>query len=257
MAVDGMPEYGAGGAPAPGTGVGAGAGAGAGFEAGVPDFRPTHVVPGDGLPAWEAPDPAVPTQSLDAFLPVRLTARVGDWGQVLCSNGWSAWVDARLLVSVPADPPAAGRPAARTADPRPLMARAEDALGRYRRAAEELAAGRADGETFRTRTRGLRVGMVVDGESLWLYDAEHERWVYCDGTGLSTYAASSGPSAAAAAAPDLGHEPTQVVPQLRQDGPEPGAPEPGPSEPGPPVVPEPTRVVAPPPPPPADGSGEG
>ncbi|MEU8619517.1 hypothetical protein [Streptomyces sp. NPDC048623] len=236
-AVDGMPEYGAGGTHGAGAGTGPGAGGGGfpepGPEEAVPDFRPTHVVPGDGLPAWEAPDPAVPTQSLDAYLPVRLTARVGDWGQVLCSNGWSAWVDARLLVSVPADPPAAGRPPARTADPRPLMARAEDALGRYRRAAEELAAGRADGETFRTRTRGLRVGMVVDGESLWLYDAEHERWVYCDGTGLSTYAASSGPSAAAAPEPGLGHEPTQVVPQLREDASD---------------APDATRVVPAPPP---------
>lgn len=163
----------------------------------VPDFRPTHVVPRDGLPAWETPDPGLPTASLDAFLPVRLLDRAGDWGRILCSNGWSAWVDARLLVSVPDDPPAAGRPLARTADPRPLIARAEDALGRYRRAAEELAGGRTDGETFRRRTHGLRVGMVVDGESLWLYDAEHERWLYCDGTGLSTYAASSGPSFAA------------------------------------------------------------
>ncbi|WP_442305888.1 hypothetical protein [Streptomyces sp. 2RAF24] len=163
----------------------------------VPDFRPTHVVPRDGLPSWESPDPGLPTAPLDAFLPVRLVDRIGDWGRVLCSNGWSAWVDARLLVSVPDDPPAAGGPLTRTADPRPLIARAEDALGRYRRAAEELAGGRADGETFRRRTRGLRVGMVVDGESLWLYDAEHERWLYCDGTGLSTYAASSGPSVAA------------------------------------------------------------
>ena len=96
----------------------------------VPHFRPTHVVPRDGLPAWEAPDPERPTQSLDAFLPVQLTARVGDWGQVLCSNGWSAWVDARLLVAVPGDPPAAGSPTTRTADPRPLIARAEEALGR-------------------------------------------------------------------------------------------------------------------------------
>ncbi|MFI8828657.1 hypothetical protein [Streptomyces sp. NPDC053431] len=186
----------------------------------VPDFRPTHVVPREGLPAWEAPDPALPTEPLDAFLPVQLLDRVGDWGQVLCSNGWSAWVDARLLVSVPADPPAAGRSLARTADPRPLIARAEDALGRYRRAAEELSAGRADGETFRRRTRGLRVGMVVDGESLWLYDAEHERWVYCDGSGLSTYAASARPSAASAAPAASGepaHEPTQVVPQLLQE----------------------------------------
>ncbi|MFB7589038.1 hypothetical protein [Streptomyces sp. NPDC056169] len=166
----------------------------------VPDFRPTHVVPREGLAAWETPDPGLPTASLDAFLPVRLTERAGDWGRVLCSNGWSAWVDARLLVAVPDDPPAAGRPLTRTADPRPLIARAEDALGRYRRAAEELGAGRLDGEAFRLRTRGLRVGMVVDGESVWLYDAEHERWVFCDGLGLITYAASAAPSAAAQAA---------------------------------------------------------
>ncbi|MFJ9431919.1 hypothetical protein ACIRQY_19960 [Streptomyces sp. NPDC101490] len=159
-----------------------------------PDFRPTHVVPREGLDAWEAPDPGTPTAPLDAFLPVRLEERAGDWGRVRCSNGWTAWVDARLLVSVPDDPPAAGRPLARTADPRPLVARAEDALGRYRRAAEELASHRLDREGFRLRTRGLRVGMVVDGESVWLYDAEHERWVYCDGVGLSTYAASAAPS---------------------------------------------------------------
>lgn len=207
----------------------------------VPDFRPTHVVPRSGLSAWEGPDPGLPTAPLDAFLPVRLMERTGDWGRVLCSNGWTAWVDARLLVGVPEDPPAAGRPTARTADPRPLIARAEDALGRYRRAAEELGAGRLDGEGFRSRTRGLRVGMVVDGESVWLYDAEHERWVYCDGVGLSTYAASAAPSAAApapeparaaekpAAAPP-GYEPTQVVPQV---------------DPAAAAGPPPTRVVGP------------
>ncbi|MFJ8649512.1 hypothetical protein ACIRNI_25760 [Streptomyces sp. NPDC093546] len=165
-----------------------------------PDFRPTHVVPRGGLPAWDAPDRARPTAPLDPFLPVQLMDRVGDWGRILCSNGWTAWVDGRLLVSVPADPPAAGQPASRAADPRPLLGRAEDALGRYRRAAEELASGRTDGEDFRRRTRGLRVGVVVDGEALWLYDAEHERWVYCDGRRMSTYAASAGPSASAAPA---------------------------------------------------------
>ncbi|MER7911547.1 hypothetical protein [Streptomyces sp. NPDC096068] len=41
----------------------------------VPDFRPTHVVPRDGLPAWEAPDPELPTAPLDAFLPVRRPLR--------------------------------------------------------------------------------------------------------------------------------------------------------------------------------------
>ncbi|MFE2015555.1 hypothetical protein [Streptomyces sp. NPDC059491] len=225
----------------------------------VPDFRPTHVVPRDGLAAWEATDPGVPTSPLDAFLPVRLEERTGDWGRVLCSNGWTAWVDARLLVTVPDDPPAAGRPLTRTADPRPLIARAEDALGRYRRAAEELGAGRLDGEGFRQRTRGLRVGMVVDGESVWLYDAEHERWVYCDGLGLSTYAASSSPSvaspvsplprAAPEAAADASRSP-DAAPEGGRGGRDDEAhrprrgPEPGPERAdAPPAVYEPTQVV--------------
>ncbi|MEU8892609.1 hypothetical protein [Streptomyces sp. NPDC048442] len=158
------------------------------------DFRPTHVVPQDGLPAWEAPDVDRPTTPLDALLPVQLVDRLGDWGRIVCANGWSAWVDGRLLVAVPRDPPGAGGPLTRTADPRPLLARAEDAVAGYRRAAEDLAGGSADGESFRRRTRGLRVGVVVDGESVWLYDSEHERWVYCDGARLSTYAAGAGPS---------------------------------------------------------------
>ncbi|WP_329275360.1 hypothetical protein [Streptomyces sp. NBC_00691] len=249
----------------------------------VPDFRPTHVVPRDGLDTWEGPDPTLPTTPLDAFLPVRLEERAGDWGRILCSNGWTAWVDARLLVTVPDDPPAAGQPLTRTADPRPLISRAEDALGRYRRAAEALGAGRLDGENFRLRTRGLRVGMVVDGESVWLYDAEHERWVYCDGVGLSTYAASSAPSIASPASPaspagdtaapggageaeepeeaggheraaaaPLDHEPTQVV--LRGDAPPAAGPPPtqvvpqAQADPASAPAPPPTQVVERPPP---------
>ncbi|MFJ5707469.1 hypothetical protein [Streptomyces sp. NPDC093105] len=209
-------------------------------------------MPRGGLSAWQAPDPGFPTFPLDAFLPVRLVERTGDWGRVLCSNGWQAWVDARLLVTVPDDPPAAGSSLARTADPRPLIARAEDALGRYRRAVEELAAGRADGETFRRRTRGLRVGMVVDGESVWLYDAEHERWVYCDGVGLTTYAASSGPSRTAEEAGAPQATAAEPVPKAAEPVPEaeevpPAGPEPE-TEPVPEVRPapvgyEPTQVV--------------
>ncbi|MFD3825510.1 hypothetical protein [Streptomyces sp. NPDC058625] len=177
----------------------------------TPGFRPTHVVPGDGMPAWEAPDPAGPTVGLDPLLPVRLVERRGDWGQVLCSNGWSAWVDGRLLVAVPQDPPASGAPLARTVDPRPLLTRTEEALAGYRAAVEALAGGGLDGQGFRTRTRGLRVGLVVDGESLWLYDSDHGRWVYTDGTRLHTYAADEPPRAAEA--PEAaGYAPTRVVP---------------------------------------------
>ncbi|MGY0065587.1 hypothetical protein ACWZEH_01815 [Streptomyces sp. QTS137] len=193
----------------------------------TPGFRPTHVVPGDGMPAWEAPDPAGPTVGLDPLLPVRLVERRGDWGQVLCSNGWSAWVDGRLLVAVPQDPPASEAPLSRTADPRPLLTRAEEALAGYR-AAVEARYGGLDGEGFRARTRGLRVGLVVDGESLWLYDPDRGRWVYTDGTRPHTYAVDEPPRAAEA--PEAaGHAPTQAVP----------------GEPTRSVPAEPTRVVTP------------
>ncbi|MFJ8109439.1 hypothetical protein [Streptomyces sp. NPDC096132] len=160
-----------------------------------PGFRPTHVVPQQGLPAWEAPDPARPTVPLDALLPVRLLERRGDWGHVLCANGWEAWVDGRCLVAVPQDPPAADGPPTTVADPRPLLARAEEDLARYRAAVEELAAGSLDGESFRRRTQGLRTGLVVDGESVWLYDSAQGCWVYGDGTRLSTYATDHAPDA--------------------------------------------------------------
>lgn len=176
-----------------------------------PAFRPTHVVPQDGLPAWETPDTSRPTVPLDALLPVQLVDRLGDWGRVVCANGWSAWVDGRLLIGVPQVPPAATGPPARTADPRPLLARVEEALTEYRKVAEELASGQADGEAFRARTQGRRIGVVVDGESMWLYDAGHERWVFCDGARLSTFAAE--------------RTPTTSPPQSAAPAPEPQRPE--------------------------------
>jgi hypothetical protein len=172
-----------------------------------PGFRPTHVVPQHGMAAWEVPDASQPTVALDSLLPVQLVERRGDWGRILCSNGWSAWVDGRRLVAVPQDPPTADGALERTADPRPLLARAEEALARYRGAVEHLAGGGLDGESFHLSTRGLRIGVVVDGESVWLYDADHGRWVYTDGTRLSTYASDEAPRAEE----DAGHAPTQVV----------------------------------------------
>ncbi|MFE4672459.1 hypothetical protein [Streptomyces sp. NPDC056721] len=211
----------------------------------TPEFRPTHVVPPDGMPAWEEPDVSRPTQPLDPLLPVELVDRRADWGRIVCANGWSAWVDGRLLVAVPRDPPEAGKPMARTADPRPLMARVEEAAGQYRRAAQELAEERIDGETFQRRTQGLRVGMVVDGEAVWLYDAEHERWVYCDGRQLSTYAAGAGPGRPSAApAPTRAVDPHTTGPpeDAAEAPPAPGQP---PTQTSNPNAPEPTRVVDP------------
>ncbi|WP_158717772.1 hypothetical protein [Streptomyces sp. NRRL F-2664] len=163
----------------------------------VADFRPTHVVPPPGLSAWEAPDVSRPTAALDAFLPVQLLSRRGEWGEILCANGWSAWVDGRLLVAVPQPPPTTGeRPSVRAEDPRPLLARGADALDRYRHAVDELASGRADTDAFRRSLRGVRAGVVVDGESVWLYDETSGRWMYGDGTRLATYAVTEGPGTA-------------------------------------------------------------
>ncbi|WP_234367546.1 hypothetical protein [Streptomyces pluripotens] len=158
------------------------------------------------MPAWEAPDPARPTVSLDPLLPVQLVEWRGDWGHIRCANGWAAWVDGRHLVAVPEDPPASDAPAG-AADPRPLLARAEQDLADYRSAIEALAAGGLDGEAFQDRTRNLRVGIVVDGESVWMYDAREGRWMYGDGRRLSTYATDR----SAAGADESGHAPTRLA----------------------------------------------
>ncbi|MEJ8651042.1 hypothetical protein WKI65_23865 [Streptomyces sp. MS1.AVA.3] len=160
----------------------------------APEFLPSHVVPPEGMASWTAPDTTRPTAPLDPLLPVQVVERRGDWARALCSNGWSAWVDGRLLLSVPHEPPAAAQPAARTADPRPLLGAVESDLSRYRKLIEELAAGQLDGESFTRRTRGTRLGVVVDGDAVWLYDARHERWCFCDGVSLQTYAVTAGPS---------------------------------------------------------------
>ncbi|MEU7433957.1 hypothetical protein AB0B07_24485 [Streptomyces sioyaensis] len=159
-----------------------------------PEFLPSHVVPPEGMATWAAPDTTRPSSPLDPLLPVQVIDRRGDWALALCSNGWSTWVDGRLLLSVPREPPAAAQPAARTADPRPLLGAVEEELSRYRHLVEELAAGQLDGESFTRRTRGNRLGVVVDGDAVWLYDARHERWCYCDGVSLQTYAVASRPS---------------------------------------------------------------
>ena len=58
----------------------------------------THVAPAGGLATWTAPDPgAAPGEVIAEGVPVQVVERAGDWARVECSNGWSAWVDGRLL----------------------------------------------------------------------------------------------------------------------------------------------------------------
>lgn len=62
-------------------------------------WTPTHRVPAAGLPTWPQADPAAPPgPRLDPGLEVALVERLGDWAHVKCSNGWTCWVDGRLLL---------------------------------------------------------------------------------------------------------------------------------------------------------------
>jgi len=65
----------------------------------VPAWAPTHVVPGGGIEAWDAPDPArPPVARLSERVELIALARAGAWAQVRGGNGWTGWVDGRLLV---------------------------------------------------------------------------------------------------------------------------------------------------------------
>ncbi len=64
----------------------------------APVWSPTHRVTGGPLPAWDVPNPtSAAVANLDDTLEVTVTERMGDWARVLCSNGWSGWVDGRRL----------------------------------------------------------------------------------------------------------------------------------------------------------------
>ncbi|MBA2570482.1 MAG: PrsW family intramembrane metalloprotease [Chloroflexi bacterium] len=62
-------------------------------------WSPTHRVPETGMVVWSSPDPRLPPMlTLQARLDVRVAEQAGDWARVVASNGWTGWVDARLLV---------------------------------------------------------------------------------------------------------------------------------------------------------------
>src|SRR5262245_45705009 len=81
----------------------------------TPSFAPTHTVPAGGSATWPAPDPtAQPGPRLDAGLPVAVVEQRGDWARIVASNGFQAWVYARLLIvgAAPPGPPPGQLPAA-------------------------------------------------------------------------------------------------------------------------------------------------
>ena len=64
-----------------------------------PRWTPTHRVPANGLPAWDAPDPyRQPVTQLAPWTAVQFAEQTGQWARVTCDNGWSGWVDGAQLV---------------------------------------------------------------------------------------------------------------------------------------------------------------
>jgi Bacterial SH3 domain len=64
----------------------------------APAWAPTHTVPPQGARAWAAPDPAGPVvANLAPGLPIQVTEVRGAWARVVCSNGWTGWIDGRQI----------------------------------------------------------------------------------------------------------------------------------------------------------------
>lgn len=60
-------------------------------------WAPTHEMK-RRADAWAQPDPnAAVAGTLEKRVPVQILERRGDWAHIKCSNGWSAWIDARGL----------------------------------------------------------------------------------------------------------------------------------------------------------------
>lgn len=88
------------------------------------EFRPTHLSPPGGLSMWTEPDPSqAPVAQLDEGLQVELSILRGSWAEVICSNGFRAWVDGQRLVPLAAPvtaPSATAPPAAAARNRAPL-----------------------------------------------------------------------------------------------------------------------------------------
>jgi len=76
-------------------------------------WAPTHTVPGGGMSAWTEPDPALaPVATLAERVELQIDEQRGAWARVTGSNGWTGWVDARKLRTLPGAAAAtAGMPA--------------------------------------------------------------------------------------------------------------------------------------------------
>ncbi len=61
-------------------------------------WMPSHSVPPQGLRAWGAPDSSGPVvANLAPGLPIQVAEVRGAWARVICSNGWTGWIDGRII----------------------------------------------------------------------------------------------------------------------------------------------------------------
>jgi RsiW-degrading membrane proteinase PrsW (M82 family) len=66
-----------------------------------PGWTPTHVAPPAGLAGWDEPDPSRPPMvTLAGGVQLSIAEERGAWARVVGSNGWTGWVDGRLLVKL-------------------------------------------------------------------------------------------------------------------------------------------------------------
>ena len=64
----------------------------------APAWIPTHLVPRGGIAAWSTPDAAHgPVTVLPERTELIVMAWTGNWARVGAENGWTGWVDGRLL----------------------------------------------------------------------------------------------------------------------------------------------------------------
>jgi hypothetical protein len=133
-------------------------------------FEATHVVGDDSLDTYETPDASRPTAPLDPGLRVQVTENLGDWAHVVCDNGWSAWVDGRLLVPVAA--------------PNPMWEEIEGALAAQKELLADFETNRIDEATYRART--FRAGLIIHEGDAWMIDLANQQIHRYDGFQLRT-----------------------------------------------------------------------
>ena len=139
----------------------------------VAAFEPTHAAPAAGLKTWVAPG-GEPAPDLPGGMGVQLAERQGDWARVVCSNQWSTWVDARMLIDLAALQSAA----------LDVVNRLDAALKQYETVINDAAANAVDDHEL--RRRALEAGMVMSESEVWFLDIANSRWCRYDGFTVTT-----------------------------------------------------------------------